>query len=104
VSLSIDNNFYANAGARANLYQGTAAIASWLSGLSASANAGTPAASAAALVPQVAPSYGSNSYSQFRSQVSAAATAQPDASGTAPQSGGQNPSDYQQAVAAYTDS
>jgi hypothetical protein len=101
VSLSTDNNFYAIAGARANLYQGTAAIASWLSGLSASANGATPAASTGSATLQVALSYGSDSYNQFRSQISASATAQSDSSG-APQAGAQNPSDYQQAVAAYS--
>jgi hypothetical protein len=99
LSLSIDANSYAYSGAQTNLQQGTAAIVSWLNGLQAnpSVNSAAPAA-ATSPTPNVTPSYGTNSYSQFRSLVSAATTAQ-----TAPQAGNQNAGDYQQAVAAYND-
>lgn len=99
LSLSIDYNASAFSGGRTNLYQGTVAIAAWLSGLAANQAANAGVLATASPTPQVAPSFGSNSYSQFRSQVGAAATAQSDAA----QPANGNAADYQQAVAAYGD-
>ncbi len=103
--VSISNNIYAP-NARADFYQGTAAIASWLSGLAAGGqgNASAPASNSAS-TPNVTVSTGANSFNRFRSQVNATTTA--SSAGTAPQqvpSDGQNASDYQFAVAAYGES
>jgi len=104
LSLSVLNNNYAASSARANLYQGTAAVASWLSSLAgAQMNASTPAPSTSnPASPTGLSSYGPTPYSQFRSQVSAATTPQSQDIGSG-QTESQGASDYQQAVAAYGD-
>ncbi|MGP0059895.1 MAG: hypothetical protein ACLPID_11480 [Beijerinckiaceae bacterium] len=108
MSLSIANTNYANMSAQAGLYQGTAAIASWLNGLAAgnSTNTDTPSAStASAAAPNVSAGHGPNVYNLFHSQISAAATAPGSETTSDPaQSESANASDYQQAVAAYADS
>jgi hypothetical protein len=102
LSLSIANNNFANLSAQAGLYQGTAAIASWLSGLAAnnSTQGGTPSASTASAAPNVS-SGPSATYTQFRSQVSAATTA---ATSDSTQADDSSASNYQQVAAAYGDS
>lgn len=91
-------------GGHADLYQGTAAIASWLSSLAAapaSANAPAPARTIAA-APHVSSGYGQTSYNRFRSSVGAATAAQ--GQGTAPPTtpaDDQATADYGQAVTAY---
>lgn len=103
MSLSIANTNYANLSAQAGLYQGTSAVASWLSGLAASASTKTSAASASA--PNVSAGHGPSAYAQFRSQISAAATAHnSETASDQGQSDSAGASDHQQAVAAYGDS
>ena len=91
-------------GGHAELYQGTAAIASWLSSLAAaptSAHAPAPVKTTAA-TPHVSSGYGQTSYDRFRSTVGAATAAQ--GQGTAsptPPADGQGTADYDQAVTAY---
>jgi hypothetical protein len=108
VALSISNYNYAPSNARADFYQGTAAIASWLSGLAAPGNQGntTPAStSTQGATPNVTVSTATDSFNKFRSQVSAATTASSsDAASQQAQSGSQDNAGYQNAVAAYSDS
>lgn len=104
MSLSVANSNYANLSAQAGLYQGTAAIASWLSGLAAANNTNTPSAATNTSTPTISAGYGPNAYNQFRSQVGAATTAaKTDGDAEAAPSESTTASDYQQAVAAYGD-
>jgi hypothetical protein len=102
LSLSTANTNFANLSAQAGLYQGTAAVASWLSGLAASnsTQGSPPSASTASVVPNVSSGLGTTAYTQFQSRVSAATTAAPSASSQTDDAGASN---YQQAVAAYGD-
>ena len=107
LSLSIANNNYGNLSAQASLRQGTAAVASWLSGLAAGNSTNPNASSAAttsASAPNVAPGHGPDVYNQFRSRISAAATATKSETASDPaQSDSTGASDYRQAIAAYGD-
>jgi hypothetical protein len=64
------------AASRADFYLGTAAIASWLSGLAGPNQSGASSApSTQTPTPNIIVSGGANSFAKFRSQVSAATTA-----------------------------
>jgi hypothetical protein len=107
VALSISNYNYAPSNARADFYQGTAAIASWLSGLAPGNQGNTASAptSTQGSTPNISVGTGADSFNRFRSQVSAATTApSSDTSSQQAQSGSQDDAGYQNAVAAYSDS